>query len=69
MIVTGIKNNKLFKLFLPDNIEGNYVLKDNFGNVIGNIIAENSNWVIYPNQGYVLESNNVEVEKHPNKME
>lgn len=63
MIIIGIKNNKIFKLFLPDNIEGNYILKDNLGNTIGNIIAEDSKWVIYPNSGYSLNYNSNDVDK------
>lgn len=62
MIITGIKNNKIFKQFLPENPEGNYLIKDNYGTTIGNIIAENSNWVLYPNEDYILNFNNNQVE-------
>lgn len=54
MILIGIKNNKIFKLLLPENVEGDYVIKDNSGTVIGNIVAENDKWILYPNQYYEL---------------
>ena len=54
MIIVGVKNNKIFKIQLPNNIEGNYLIKDNLGNTIGYIASENNNWVVYPNQDYQL---------------
>lgn len=64
MIIVGIKNNKIFKLTLPENIEGNYLIKDNFGITIGNIVADNSHWIVYPNEDYSLIYNNNQVEKN-----
>lgn len=61
MIIVGVKNNKIFKLILPENVEGNYLIKDNFGMTLGNIAAENDNWVIYPNKDYVLNYNGNQV--------
>lgn len=65
MIVIGIKNNKIFKISLPDSIEGNYLIKDNNGITIGYIAAESNNWIIYPNQDYVLSYNDNIVQKAP----
>lgn len=63
MIVIGIKNNKMFKTNLPENISGNYVIKDNAGIPIGNIVGENEKWVVYPNEGYSLTYNNTSVQQ------
>ncbi len=54
MIIVGIKNSKIFKIPLPSSIEGNYLIKDNAGTTIGYIAAEENNWVVYPNQNYIL---------------
>lgn len=61
MIVTGIKNNKIFRLLLPENVEGNYLIKDLLDNTLGNIIAENGKWNAYPNKNYILNVNGNDV--------
>lgn len=63
MIIVGVKNNKIFKIPLPDNVEGNYLIKDNFGTTVGYIVAEENAWVVYPNQDYLLSYNENFVQK------
>lgn len=63
MIIIGVKNNKIFKIPLPKNVEGNYLIKDTYGNTIGYIAAENNSWVVYPNQDYSLIYNGTTTQK------
>lgn len=56
MILAVAKSNKIIKTFLPDEIAGDYVLKDNYGNLIGNVVGSDNQWTFFPNKGYQLFS-------------
>ena len=56
MIVAVVKSNKIIKTFLPDEINGDYVLKDNYGNLIGNIVGTDGKWIFHANKGYQVSS-------------
>lgn len=57
MIVAIIKTNKIVKTFLPEDKTGDYVLKDNVGNMIGNVVGDGQKWTFHINKGYQLISN------------
>ena len=62
MIIFGIQNNKNFKLFLPEIIDGDFIVTDTIGNQVGNIKANQDKWVIYPSFEYSLLTDAGEVQ-------
>ncbi len=56
MIIAIVKNNRILKNFLSEEISGDYVIKDAENNVIGNVVANNSDWFFYTNKGYQIVS-------------
>ena len=56
MIVAVVKSNKIIKTFLPDEVNGDYVLKDNYGNLIGNVVGTDGKWIFHANKGYQVSS-------------
>lgn len=57
MILAVAKSNRIVKTFLPEEVNGDYIIKDHQGNLIGHVIAEGTNWHFFVNKGYRIVSN------------
>ncbi|MDE6142381.1 MAG: hypothetical protein K2G03_07230, partial [Bacilli bacterium] len=57
VIISGLKSRKLF---LPDDISGNYYLYDDDNEVLATIFEKNATWNILVNRGRKLTVNNTE---------
>lgn len=66
MIIDVINSNKIEKIILPDKaVEGNYIIKDNYQNMIGNVVFVENHWVFYASQNYVVKYNGNEQKNAP----
>lgn len=68
MIVSIVIGSKIVKLTLPTILSGDYVLKNSYGEIVGNVIASGDKWIFQPNASYQIfnnSSNNPSIEVSP----
>lgn len=57
VIVSIVVGSKIVKLTLPSILSGDYVLKNSYGEIIGNVVSNDNKWIFQPNSRYHILNN------------